>query len=124
VRGHDLDGGDCRWNDAGECTAFEALLGRRLLVGNVEVRVPLAGLLSGELQYGPVPLEGFVFADGGISWARTIGTREAGRRARVVGLGAGVRVNALGIPVEVAAARGFTPTARGWSFDVAFRPAF
>ena len=55
--------------DESECGAFEELLGSRLLVGNVEVRAPLLGIRSRELRYGPLPVEGFLFADSGLVWA-------------------------------------------------------
>jgi hypothetical protein len=33
-------------------------------------------------------------------------------------------LNALGIPLEVAAVRAFAVPARGWSFDLSFRTGF
>ncbi|MFB3852784.1 MAG: BamA/TamA family outer membrane protein [Vicinamibacterales bacterium] len=47
---------------------FEALAGSRLLVGNVGIRFPIFGLLSRRFEYGPLPIEGMVFADAGSLW--------------------------------------------------------
>jgi hypothetical protein len=36
----------------------------------------------------------------------------------------GARINAFGIPLEIAAVRAMSAPARGWSFDVSFRSGF
>jgi outer membrane protein assembly factor BamA len=104
---------------------LEELLGSRLLVGNVEVRAPLLGIRSRELRYGPVPVEGFLFADSGLVWARSAAfTVAAGERRLVGSFGMGARINAFGIPLDIAAVRAMSAPARGWSFEVSFRPGF
>ena len=109
----------------GECGAFEELLGSRLLVGNVEVRAPLAGIRSRDLRYGPVPAEVFLFADSGVVWSRSPAfTLVSPERRLVTSFGAGVRVNAFGFPLELAVVRAMDAPARGWSFDFSFRPGF
>ena len=109
----------------GECGAFEELLGSRLLVGNVELRAPLMGIRSGDLQYGPVPVEMFLFADSGLVWARSPAFTMANPNRRLVSsFGLGVRVNAFGFPLELAAVRATDAPARGWSFDFSFRSGF
>lgn len=109
----------------GECGAFEELLGSRLLVGNVELRAPLMGIRSRDLRYGAVPVEAFVFADSGLVWARSPAfTMTNPNRRLVSSFGLGVRVNAFGFPVELAAVRATDAPARGWSFDIAFRSGF
>ena len=60
---------------------------------------------------GADPSEGFILADGGLVWSRDEGV--SARPANILGwhrrgissLGAGVRLNAGGLPVELAAIR-------------------
>jgi hypothetical protein len=114
----------CELNADGACGGFDELLGRRLLVANLEVRAPLLGIASRDLQYGPVPAEAFLFADSGLVWARAAEFAAGGRRRLVRSFGAGVRVNAFGLPLELAVVRAVDPPAPGWTFDVAFRSGF
>lgn len=125
VRGYGWGSLQCQTNYEEECGAFEELLGSRLLVGNVEVRAPLLGIRSRELRYGPLPVEGFLFADSGLVWGRSAAYAAlAGERRLVASFGMGARINAFGIPLEIAAVRAMSAPARGWSFDVSFRPGF
>jgi hypothetical protein len=125
LRGYGWGSIRCQANENGDCGGYDELLGTRLLAANVEVRAPLLGLHTRDLTYGPVPAEAFVFADGGLVWsrAREFSAARAGRRL-VRSFGAGVRLNAFGIPLEVAAVRATDPPSRGWSFGISFRPAF
>ncbi len=124
VRGYNWSALQCEWDAAGECSALEELLGSRLVVGNLEVRMPLFGLASRDLTYGPVPVEAFVFADSGVVWSRgRDGTNPTTRRF-VNSVGAGIRVNAGGLPLELGAVRALDDPARGWSFDFGFRTGF
>src|SRR5690606_9725608 len=112
----------CQLNDRGECTGYDALLGSKLLVGNLEIRAPLAGLRSGELRYGPVPVEGFLFADAGLVWSRVPGFSTAPSSRHIArSFGMGVRVNAFGFPVEVSVVRAVDRPSPGWSIDFGFR---
>ena len=83
VRGYGWNSSRCEWNDAGACTTLEELLASRILVGNVELRVPVWGIVSREIKYTPVPLDAFVFADGGIAWTKreALASRNINRRA-------------------------------------------
>lgn len=122
VRGHTADARQCRPEIGSVCGA--ELLGSRLLVGNVEVRVPVWGIFRRDLDYGPMPLDAFAFADGGVVWSRGEATGfTAGRRTIISSLGAGVRLN-IGLPIEVAAVRSLDGPSRGWSFDFGFRTGF
>jgi Tol biopolymer transport system component len=124
LRGYGWNSLRCQPNTSGECGAFEELLGSRLLVANLELRAPLTGVRSRDLRYGPVPLEGFVFADSGLVWARSADFAARGGRRLVSSIGAGVRVNAFGFPLEFSAVRATDFPSRGWSFDFSFRPGF
>ena len=94
----------------------------RLLVGNVEVRVPLWGIRSRQLDYGLIPADAFVFADGGSL------DPEPGRGIRharsISSFGGGLRVNALGFPLEFAAIRALDGPRPRWQFDSGFRVGF
>ena len=121
VRGH---GRDTRYCQPGaDRICGDELLGSRLLVGNVEARFPLWGMLSRELEYGPLPADVFVFADGGLVWSRDRVISGRGRTF-ISSVGAGVRLNAGGLPVEVAAVRALDGPAPGWLFDLGFRVGF
>ena len=89
VRGHRQDLRFCRPDATRVCG--DDLLGSRLLVGNVELRVPLFGILSREIDYGMFPADAFVFADGGRIWGD-------GSTSVISSIGGGVRVNAMGFP--------------------------
>jgi Tol biopolymer transport system component len=124
VRGYGWSALRCPREEDGECGAYEDLLGSRLLVGNVEVRFPIMGMLARDIRYGPIPLEGFLFADTGLVWSRSpVFTAANSSRHAVGSFGAGVRLSAF-IPVELSVVRAVTRPARGWSFDVSFRTGF
>ena len=72
---------------------------------NLELRAPLFGMLTGDLNYGPVPVEAFAFADAGFLWTRHAGSPSEQDRYRSIG--AGGRVNLGGFVLELAAARPF-----------------
>jgi hypothetical protein len=125
LRGYGWSSIRCQPNGEGECSGYDELLGSRLLVGNVELRAPLLGMLTRDLQYGSVPAEGFIFADSGLVWSRVPEFSAArGERRLVSSFGMGVRLNAFGIPLELAAVRALDPPSRGWSFDFSFRSGF
>ena len=110
---------------SGECSAYDDLLASRLLVGNVEVRAPIMGILQRDLRYGPVPAEAFVFADSGYVWAQSPAfTFAAPDRRLISSFGIGARLNAFGLPLEIAAVRALSAPAHGWSFDFSFRTGF
>jgi outer membrane protein assembly factor BamA len=115
VRGHRQDLRYCRPDATRVCG--DDLLGSRLLVGNVEVRVPLRGILSRQIDYGMFPADAFLFADGGRIWG-------GGKTAMISSFGGGVRVNALGLPLELAAIRALDGPRPRWQFDLGFRVGF
>ncbi|HEY3043507.1 MAG TPA: BamA/TamA family outer membrane protein, partial [Vicinamibacterales bacterium] len=106
-----------------DCNALERLLGNRLLAGNLELRFPVMGVLSREIRYGAVPVDGFLFTDAGLVWSRSP-LQDVNGRSLVSSFGAGLRVNALGLPLEFAAVRALRAPAHGWSFDFSVRTGF
>jgi hypothetical protein len=124
IRGYDAGAfGGC--DRLGDCDRFDALFGSRLMVGNVELRVPIAGAIARELRYGPIPAEAFAFFDAGIAWtSEDIPAFAGGTRRLMRSAGAGVRVNAFGMIVEVGAARPFDRARNGWNVVFNLRPSF
>jgi len=125
VRGHGWDARDCQPSQNDRCGG--ELLGNRLLVANLELRLPVWGVKSRQLAYGPIPLDAFLFADGGVAWSHDV--RAAGAVGRVErnvisSMGIGVRANAGGLPFEVSAVRALDGPTPGWSFDFGFRTGF
>ncbi len=116
VRGHHQDLRYCTPDETRSCG--DELLGNRLLVGNVEVRFPIWGLLSRQIEYGPFPLDAFVFADGGVI------SRADGQRSAISAIGGGLRANAGGLPVEIGAVRALDGPRPRWQFDFGFRVGF
>jgi Tol biopolymer transport system component len=129
VRGYGYDSfevTDCSPTIDGSCPEFDRLIGSRMVVGNLELRFPLFGAFRGELDYGPIPVEGLLFADAGLAWTKDENPSFAdGTRDWARSVGAGVRVNALGFAVlEFAAVRPLDRPARNWMFVFSLQPGF
>jgi Tol biopolymer transport system component len=128
VRGYDLQNVAAAPCGAGSgalrCSILDLLTGSSLFATNAEARFPLPGVFKGRYDYGPLPIEGFLFAD-----LASLRTKEPGAGAPSAGhllrsAGAGVRVNAAGIVFEFAAARPYDRPSRGWSFAFNVGPGF
>ena len=108
------------------CAALYDLVGTRYAVAKLEVRMPVLGMLSSRVRYGALPIDAFVFADAGAAWGgrerASLGATTATRLIRSVG--AGMRVNALGLIFELTTARPLDLPHAGWSFGFNLRPAF
>jgi hypothetical protein len=100
---------ECPSVQLGSCPLLDNLAGSRLLVGNIEVRAPLMGLLRGDLQYGRVPVEVAAFMDGGVTWtSQTLPTFLGGTRDVVRSVGGAARLNVFGFAiVELAVSHPF-----------------
>ncbi len=85
----------------GNCPSYENLLGSKILVGNIELRFPLLGVLGlGDGFYGYFPIEAAFFYDAGVAWMNNQKpTFLGGSRKPVTSVGAGIRVNVLGYAV-------------------------
>ena len=108
------------------CPALYELVGTRYAVAKLELRMPIPGVLSSRVRYGALPLDGFVFADAGTAWGgRDRGTLGPGPGRRVIrSVGAGVRINAMGLLLELTTVRPLDLRNAGWSFGFNLRPGF
>jgi hypothetical protein len=109
-----------------ECPVFQSLLGSRLLVGNFEIRAPLKGLFSGQLEYGRIPIDVAAFVDAGVAWTgTTLPTIFGGSRRPVRSIGGAVRFNILNIfPLEVSASHPLDRVERGLQWQIGVREGF
>ena len=125
VRGYDLRtfAADACGRTATACSVLDELAGSRLALMNLELRAPLVGLLTGELDYGrQVPIELIAFADGGALWTKT--PAGASDRAKFRSVGFGGRANLGGFVIEVTAARPMDRTPNGWRVGFLLRPGW
>jgi hypothetical protein len=110
-----------------ECPALNTLLVNRYVAAKLELRVPLWSAIttSSRVRYGPLPVDGFVFADAGTGWGGEQRFGPGGSDGRLFrSIGAGVRVNAVGLIAEVAAVRPLDLRSGGWAFGFNLRPGF
>jgi outer membrane protein assembly factor BamA len=108
------------------CPALYELVGTRYAVAKLELRMPIPGVLSSRVRYGALPMDGFVFADAGTAWGgRDRGTLGPGPGRRIIrSVGAGVRINAMGLLLELTTVRPLDLRNAGWSFGFNLRPGF
>ncbi|HEU4524085.1 MAG TPA: BamA/TamA family outer membrane protein [Gemmatimonadales bacterium] len=132
VRGYtynSFDGRECDPppGDPTACPVYDQLLGSRVLVGNLELRFPLFGVLGlGQGYYGFLPLDFTIFGDGGMAWD-TVNepSFSGGDREPVFSAGAGFRFNLFGFAVaEVNLVRPFDRPRRNWIWEFNFQPGF
>src|SRR5690606_25353582 len=125
VRGYEWDSfriSDCTPSERSTCPEIDRLFGDGIAVFNAELRFPLVGIFKGQLEYGPLPVEGIVFFDAGIAWSGDRNPSFGDDWIRSTG--AGIRLNALGFAVlEFAAVRPLDRD-RGWLFSFGIRPGF
>ena len=130
VRGYDVGtfrADECSIALDGSCPEFDRLVGSRMLVLNGEARAPLAGLFTGRLDYGPLPVEVLGFFDAGVAWTQSTRPRffNDGARQWVTSAGFGARVNLFGFAIaEFNMARPINRPQRGWMFVFNLRPGF
>jgi hypothetical protein len=129
VRGYDVNSftvEECTLTPTGACPEFDRLLGSRILVVNLEARGPMKGLFTGNLDYGPIPVELFTFFDAGMAWTRAEQPSfTGGTRNWVTSAGFGARVNIFGFAIgELNLARPLNRRDVGWQFVFNLRPGF
>jgi len=127
VRGYDYNSfsaAECP-STGSTCPAFDRLFGSRLLLGNVEARFPLLGVLGlGSGYYGALPIEAGVFADAGVAWNADQATSLNHRQA-VTSAGAVLRMNLFGFAVaELDYVKPFQRPVKGWYWELSLTPGF
>jgi len=129
VRGYgptDVVRSDCPSGSA-SCPALNTLLASRVVVGKLELRVPLWSAMTGatRVRYGMLPVDAFVFADAGAGWGGEQRFGPGGTDGRFVrSAGFGVRANLFGLVLETAAIKPLDLRRHGWSFGVNLRQGF
>jgi len=129
VRGYDIgsfSAAECPATGT-TCPAFDRLLGTRILVGNVEARFPLLGVLGvGSGYYGALPIEAALFADAGVAWNKSDQTSLFDvRRQGVTSVGAALRMNLFGFAVaELDYVKPFQRPVKGWYWQLSLTPGF
>ncbi len=124
VRGYDLRRfaiDECG-RAATACSLLDELTGSRLALMNLEVRAPVWGLFTGELEYGSVPIEAIAFVDAGFLWTRHVGAPL--ERDRFRSIGAGGRANIGGLVVEISGAKPIDRRDDGWTVSFLLRPGW
>jgi outer membrane protein assembly factor BamA len=109
------------------CPVYDQLLGSRVLVGNLELRFPLFGVLGlGHGYYGALPLDFTIFGDGGMAWdTANEPSFSGGNRDPVFSAGAGFRFNLFGFAVaEVNLVHPFDRPRKNWIWEFNFQPGF
>jgi WD40 repeat protein len=130
VRGYAIgsfDGGECTSTATSACIELDRLLGSRMLVANLELRMPLLrpfGLRDG--MYGPLPTEVALFADGGLAWTSVDRPALAGGgRTPVASAGVTFRINLFGFAVaQVDLAHPFQRPGRRLVWGFSLTPGF
>jgi outer membrane protein assembly factor BamA len=123
VRGYDFSSlvAGCTSTLPNECDVVDRLSGSRSFVANIELRFPVLGVMSRSQTYGRIPLEGVLFADGGVA-AGGDSDWTGARLARSAG--ASIRIAPFGFVAELGAVRTFDHPSRRWAVLLDFRPGF
>ncbi len=122
VRGYDYNS-----LGASEGAIYNELVGTRLLVGNLELRFPLLGVLGlGHGYYGAFPIEAAIFGDGGVAWSQGQSPAFLGGSNKVLSsAGGALRVNLFGFAIlELDYVRPFDRPGVGWLWQFGLNPGF
>ncbi len=110
----------------GACPVFDRLLGSRALVGNVELRVPVLGVLGVIRSPGFPPVETALFYDAGVAWtAEQNPSFAGGDRTPVSSHGVAFRVNLMGFAIaQFSLVHPNDRPLQGWHLEFALTPGF
>ena len=134
VRGYSsgsFDLSECSTGNAADCPEFDRLIGSRIGVVNLEVRVPLFGTSRfGLVNFPYLPTELSAFVDAGVAWNRGEKPelkfeRRSAERIPVVSSGMSARFNVLGaLVLEVYYAYPFQRPEKGAHFGFQIAPGW
>ncbi len=135
VRGYDatsFDASECQAGSGSDkCPQFNRLIGSRLAVANLELRIPLFGTEQfGLIPFRWLPLEVSPFVDAGLAWSQGDSVslrfdRNTIERVPVVSTGISARMNLFGYAIgEVYWARPFQRPGKNWVFGFQLRPGW
>jgi hypothetical protein len=115
---------ECRAD--GGCPVYERLFGSRILVANLELRVPLWSALGAEPWSGPIPVEIALFGDAGYAWDQDVSPDVfGGDREPATSAGVALRVAVQQYLVfEFDFVRPFERTEKGWIFEFSLQRGF
>jgi Tol biopolymer transport system component len=126
-----FEGGECtRVNGSDECPEFDRLIGSRIGIASLELRLPLLGPEGfGVIPFNFLPLEIAPFIDAGVAWTKDDNVRfafdrNATDRVPVASYGVSARVNLLGYAVLEAYYAFPTHRRRGWHWGFNFAPGW
>ena len=105
---------------------YERLIGSRLAVANLELRVPLLGALGLYPTPAVPPIEAAIFFDAGTAWTRDDKTRIlGGPRRPVTSYGIALRANLLGFAIgEADLVHPNDRPGQGWYWELSLQPGF
>jgi Tol biopolymer transport system component len=118
-------------SDPNACPVFDRLLGSRVAVANLELRIPLIGTDAlGLLHFGFLPVELAPFIDAGVAWDSKSSptftfSETSASRIPVFSTGLSARVNVLGYAVaEFYYAHPFQRPGKNWVFGFQLQPGW
>ena len=113
-------------NNPAACPEFDRLVGSRLAVGNLELRMPLFGAAGVIPSPGVPPLELAGFYDAGVAWRENVEPSfMGGSRDIVTSVGGAIRLNLFGLAVgEVALVHPNDRPGKGWYWQFNLQPGF
>lgn len=124
----EVESGD---GSSGTCPVFDRLIGSKLAVANLELRIPLIGTERfGLLDFGFIPTEIAPFIDAGVAWTGDEGPvfeleRESLQRIPVFSAGVAARFNVLGyLVLEAYWAYPFQRPKKGGHFGFQLAPGW
>ena len=130
--GVNFEGGECSFTGTGshqgQCPEFDRLVGSKMGIASVELRLPLLGPQGfGLIPFNFLPLEIAPFADAGFAWTendhgRFVFDRNAVDRVPVFSYGVTARVNLLGYAVFETYYAFPTHRKKGWHWGFNFVP--
>ena len=141
IRGYARESWEAEECVTGECVVFARLLGSKIAVANVELRVPLFGVPEfGLINFPFLPTELSAFFDAGLAWnsesacdgatgglecSPTFEWDNPGARTPVASAGLSARVNVLGFLIlETYYAYPFQRPDKGWHFGFNLAPGW